>query len=100
MPPFRTHRPMTLVIVNARVRTADARRVADGVVVRDGVIVLVGGSAEARKLAGADAMVVDARGGAVQGADGGALARGMPADLDVQAPDGVVAIRNGRRVAG
>jgi hypothetical protein len=86
---------MTIVIVNARVRTADPRRVADGLVVRDGVIVLVGSSAEARKLAGAEATVLDARGGVVQGVGGAGLVRGAAADLEVAMPDGALVIRAG-----
>jgi hypothetical protein len=86
---------MTIVIVNARVRTADPRRVADGVVVRDGLIGLIGSSAEARKLAGADATVLDARGGVAQGPGGVGLVRGAPADLDVAMPDGPLVIRAG-----
>jgi hypothetical protein len=82
--------PGTLVVVNARVRTADPRRVADGVVVRDGVVVLVGASAEARKLGGAGARVVDARGGTVTHAGGAAVVRGAPGALELHLSDGTV----------
>ncbi len=58
--------PVTLAVVNARVWTGAPRRPwADAVVVRGDRLALVGGSAEARKLAAAapNARVVDARGG-------------------------------------
>ncbi len=57
--------PVTLAVVNARVWTGSARRPwADAVVVRGDRLALVGGSAEARKLAAGapGARVVDARG--------------------------------------
>lgn len=57
--------PVTLAVVNARVWTGNARRPwADAVVVAGDRLALVGGSAEARKLAAASpaARVVDARG--------------------------------------
>jgi predicted amidohydrolase YtcJ len=57
--------PVTLAVVNARVWTGAARRPwADAVVVRGDRLALVGGSAEARKLAAGSpgARVVDARG--------------------------------------
>ena len=57
--------PVTLAVVNARVWTGNARRPwADAVVVRGERLALVGGSAEARKLAAGapNARVVDARG--------------------------------------
>ena len=57
--------PVTLAVVNARVWTGAARRPwADAVVVRGDRLALVGGSAEARKLAASapSARVVDARG--------------------------------------
>ena len=57
--------PVTLAVVNARVWTGAARRPwADAVVVRGDRLALVGGSAEARKLAAASptARVIDARG--------------------------------------
>jgi hypothetical protein len=88
----------TIVIVNARVRTADPRRVADAVVVREGAVVLVGSSAEARKLGGPDALVLDARGGAVTAAGGGAIGRGDAGAIEVAMPDGVRTIRGGRLV--
>ncbi|HEX6629916.1 MAG TPA: amidohydrolase [Gemmatimonadaceae bacterium] len=56
--------PVSLAIVNARVWTGDARRPwADAVAVRGDRIAAVGSSAEVRKLAGADARVIDAKGG-------------------------------------
>ena len=64
-PPRPETGPVTLVVVNARVWTGAARRPwADAVVVRGDRLALVGGSAEARKLAAAspNARVVDARG--------------------------------------
>lgn len=85
--------PVTLVVVNARVWTGAPRRPwADALVVRGDRLALVGGSAEARKLALAapDARVVDARGrllvagvGAAGGgtAGGGTLEVGGPADF-------------------
>jgi predicted amidohydrolase YtcJ len=82
--------PVTLVVVNARVWTGAPRRPwADAVVVRGDRLLLVGGSAEARKLALAapDARVVDARGRllvAARGAPGlGTLESGGPADFVV-----------------
>jgi predicted amidohydrolase YtcJ len=58
--------PVSLAVVNARVWTGDARRPwADAVAVRGERIAAVGSSAEVRKLAGADARVIDARGGMV-----------------------------------
>jgi predicted amidohydrolase YtcJ len=52
-----------LVIVNAHVWTVDdARPEAEALAVLDGRIVLVGGNAEARALAGPKARVIDARG--------------------------------------
>jgi predicted amidohydrolase YtcJ len=54
---------VSLVVVNARVWTGSARRPwADAVAVRGDRLALVGSSAEARKLAGNGARVVDARG--------------------------------------
>lgn len=55
--------PADLVVVNARVYTADdARPLADAFAVRDGRIAFVGSSREARALAGANTRVVDAAG--------------------------------------
>ena len=52
-----------IIIVNARVRTGDARRPwADAVLVQGGVLVAVGSSAELRKRAGARATRIDAGG--------------------------------------
>ena len=58
--------PVSLVVVNARVWTGDPRRPwADGIAVRGDRIAAVGSSAEIRKLAGAEARLIDARGGMV-----------------------------------
>jgi predicted amidohydrolase YtcJ len=58
--------PVSLAVVNARVWTGDPRRPwADAVAVRGDLIATVGSSAEVRKLAPAEARVVDARGGMV-----------------------------------
>jgi hypothetical protein len=58
--------PISLVVVNAHVWTGAPRRPwADALAVRGDRLVLVGSSAEARKLAGRDTRVVDARGGMV-----------------------------------
>ncbi|HEX5830760.1 MAG TPA: amidohydrolase family protein, partial [Gemmatimonadaceae bacterium] len=55
--------PVTLAVVNARIWTGDARRPwADALAVRGERLALVGSSAEVRKLAGADARVIDAGG--------------------------------------
>ena len=54
---------VSLVVVNARVWTGTSRRPwADAVAVRGDRLVAVGSSAEARKLAGRDARVIDAAG--------------------------------------
>lgn len=56
--------PITMVVVNARAWTGDARRPwADAIAVRGERIAAVGSSAEMRKMAPPDARVVDARGG-------------------------------------
>ena len=53
----------TLVVVNARVWTADAKRPwADALAAEDDRIVAVGSSAEVRKLSGAETHVIDAAG--------------------------------------
>lgn len=52
-----------LVVVNARVRTMDARStVAEALAVRDGRIAAVGSTREIRALAGPSTKVIDARG--------------------------------------
>jgi predicted amidohydrolase YtcJ len=57
---------VSLAVVNARVWTGDARRPwADALAVRGERIAAVGSSAEVRKVAGAGARVIDARGGMV-----------------------------------
>jgi predicted amidohydrolase YtcJ len=58
-----TSLPPTLVVVNARIWTADARRPwADGLAVAGDRITAVGSSAEMRKRAAGETRVVDARG--------------------------------------
>ncbi|HEU4629376.1 MAG TPA: amidohydrolase [Gemmatimonadaceae bacterium] len=58
--------PVSLAVVNARVWTGDPRRPwADAIAVRGDRIAAVGSSAEVRKLAGADARLIDAKGGMV-----------------------------------
>ncbi len=55
--------PADLIVVNARVYTADdARPLADAFAVRDGRVTFVGSSREARALAGANTRVVDVSG--------------------------------------
>jgi predicted amidohydrolase YtcJ len=55
--------PVTLAVVNARIWTGNAKRPwAEAIAVRGDTIAAVGSSAEIRKLAGADAKVVDAHG--------------------------------------
>ncbi len=55
-----TQTPADLIVVNALVYTSDeARPVAEGMAVRDGRIVFVGSSREARALAGANTRVVN-----------------------------------------
>ena len=64
--PAAAQAPVSLVVVNARVWTGDPRRPwADGIAVRGERIAAVGSSAEIRKLAGAEARLIDARGGMV-----------------------------------
>ena len=72
-----------LLLVNARVHTGDPRRPwADAVLVREGILVAVGASAELRKRAGAAALVIDARGLlALPRAPGDVLHAGAPAEL-------------------
>lgn len=58
--------PGTLVLVNGRIRTGDARRpVADAMIVSGDRLSLVASSAEVRKFAGPDARVIDMRGAKV-----------------------------------
>ena len=55
--------PVTLAVVNARIWTGDAKRPwAEAIAARGDRIAAVGSSAEIRKLAGADANVIDAHG--------------------------------------
>jgi len=74
-----------IAIVNARVATGDPRRPwADALLVREGRFVLVGSSAEVKKLASADVRVIDARRQLVTArpdarAAGHVIARGEPA---------------------
>lgn len=88
---------VTLVVVNARVRTGDPRRPwADALVVRGATLALVGGSAEARKLAAAHpaARVVDAAAATVAPlAADGRLTRGAPADFALLDAGGAPALR-------
>ena len=75
-PPRPAAGPVTLAVVNARVWTGAPRRPwADALVVRDGRLALVGGSAEARKLAAGSpgARVIDARGRLVLPGSGDAV---------------------------
>jgi hypothetical protein len=75
-------RPVSLLIVNARVRTGDPRRPwADAVSVREGRVDALGRSAELRKRL-PHAVIVDAHGMTVlPGTAGGAIIRGALADL-------------------
>jgi predicted amidohydrolase YtcJ len=58
--------PADLVVLNGKVLTVDpAFRIAEAVAVRDGRIVLVGTSEEARKLVGPDTRLIDAGGKSV-----------------------------------
>jgi hypothetical protein len=72
-----------LLVVNARVHTGDPRRPwVDAVLVREGILVALGSSAELRKRAGADALVIDARGLlALPRSSGDVLRAGAPAGL-------------------
>ena len=72
-----------LAIVNARVRTGDARRPwAEAVFLRAGVIEAVGSSAEVRKRSDAATRLIDAkRLMIVPTREDGMVARGAPADL-------------------
>jgi predicted amidohydrolase YtcJ len=68
--------------VNARIRTGDVRRPwADGMLVRDGVIEVLGSSAEVRKRAGDAARIVDAHGATIEPGAGGVLRAGAGADF-------------------
>lgn len=77
--------PVTLAVVNARIRTGDPRRPwADGLAVAGDRIAALGSSAEIRKLAGAfaTARVIDARGRLLTAAGAaGAIERGGVADF-------------------
>ena len=75
----------SLVIVNARALTGDARQPwVDAVLVRDCRIVALGSSAELRKRAGKGTPVVDAGGRVVvSGLGDGTLVRGSAADLRI-----------------
>ena len=76
---------VSLALVNGRIRTGDVRRpVADAVAIDGARLVLVGSSAEVRKLAGAGARVVDLRGATVRPVpDDAVLRRGEAASLVV-----------------
>lgn len=63
---FAADPPADLVVVNGKVLTVDARfSTAEAVAIRDGLIVFVGSSADARKLAGEKTRTLDARGKSV-----------------------------------
>jgi hypothetical protein len=67
---------VTLALVNGRIRTGDARRpVADALAVAGDRLVLVGSSAEIRKLAPSGARVVDLCGASVGGVPADAVFR-------------------------
>jgi hypothetical protein len=58
---------VSFALVNARIRTGDPRRpLADAVAVSGGILVLVGSSAEVRKLVNAETRVVDVKGAAIR----------------------------------
>ena len=80
---------VSLALVNGRIRTGDVRRpLADAVAIDGALLVLVGSSAEVRKLAGAGARVVDLRGAAVRPIPTDAvLRRGEAASLVVIGDD-------------
>jgi hypothetical protein len=64
--PAAAQEPADIVVLNGRVLTVDpAFRVAEAVAVRGGAIVLVGTSAEARRLVGKETRVIDADGKSV-----------------------------------
>ncbi|MDB4913273.1 MAG: Amidohydrolase 3 [Gemmatimonadetes bacterium] len=70
----------TVALVNARIKTGNPRRPwADALFVRDGVIEIVGSSAEVKKRANDMTQVIDARGRTVLPADGTTLSVGEPA---------------------
>jgi predicted amidohydrolase YtcJ len=75
--------PPALALVNARVWTNDPRRPwADALLLREGLVVAVGSSAELRKRAGTATAIVDARGWLVLPTRAGdALVAGAPATL-------------------
>ncbi|MCC7054151.1 MAG: hypothetical protein IT355_12875 [Gemmatimonadaceae bacterium] len=81
--------PVTLALVNGRIRTGDPRRpVADAIAVDGARLALVGSSAEVRKLAGPAARVVDLRGAMLRAVPPDAvLRRGEVASVTVTAPD-------------
>lgn len=76
---------IALAFVNGRIRTNDVRRpVADALAISGKELVLVGSSAEVRKLAGTVARVVDLRGATVRAVPSNAvLRRGAPASFVV-----------------
>jgi hypothetical protein len=83
-----------LVLVNGRVRTGDIRRpMADALAVLDGIVVLVGSSAEVRKLSLPLVRVIDLHGALVRPTvEDATLRRGVPASFVVEshAPTGAV----------
>lgn len=94
--------PVTLALVNGRIRTNDPRRpVADAVAVAGELLALVGSSAEVRKLAGSGARVIDLRGATLFPDPAEAvLRRGASANLVVRSAehdgDELLRMREGR----
>lgn len=73
------HAPITLLVVNARIRTGDLRRPwADAAALAGETVVAVGSSAELHKRARADVRTVDAHGADINAADLGRYARSAP----------------------
>ena len=81
--------PVTLALVNGRIRTNDPRRpVADAVAVAGDLLALVGSSAEVRKFAGSLARVIDLRGATLSPDPADAvLRRGASASLVVRSAE-------------
>lgn len=95
---------VSLAVVNGRIRTGDARRpIADALAMDGAVLVLVGSSAEVRKLAGPDTRVIDLRGAALRPEPPDAvLRRGAPASFRVAGAEGdddLLRVDDGRIVA-
>jgi hypothetical protein len=81
--------PVSLALVNGRIRTGDPRRpIADALAVAGEHLAAVGSSAEVQKLTDASARVIDLRGASVVCAsDGPMLKRGGLATFVVLAAD-------------